>query len=84
MAKLYVIGLGDNSKMLEVLKAEHPQDEIIVVNDKSDIPIGTKLENTQEIFKIRNLELDINPYINYKDYYPKGKKGYQRPYKYHR
>ena len=51
MAKLYVIcSADDNSKALEAIeaiKAERPNDEIIIVGN-TDIPIGTTINNNYE------------------------------------
>lgn len=86
MKKVIVIGAGSSNLSTSIMKVLEtaPRTEIVIVNNVEDIKTESNPFNMVErVYELTNLNIDSDPYIDYEPML-KGKKGYQRPYKYHR
>jgi hypothetical protein len=81
MKKVYVIGEPTPTEAMKIINELAKSDqEAVFISSPEDIPIVERgIALTKEIFTITAPHMYENTYIHER----KGKKGHQRPYKYH-
>ena len=86
--KIYVIGADHSGKasleMLERIKAENPNLDIVSVSSIEDIPINDRIKlHSTGIYEFKCPPI-VTPTLTCAEKFNKKRKGHERPYKYHR